>query len=227
MEILHVSAECYPVAKAGGLGDVVGALPKYQTADGHIAKVVMPMYRTKFLFSNEFEVVHKGYTNLGDWWFIYTVIKEKKNTLGFDLYLVDINGLLDRDKIYGYDDDPERFIAFQITVVDWLANWKHHPDVVHVHDHSPLSSFMLKHCYRYQHLREIPTVLTIHNNRGWLIGEKSLYTSLGYLEIRIIGMEQKHQCPGLWSTLRLESNYGELELPGRTSLVCQWPGSTF
>ena len=34
MEIIHVSAECYPVAKAGGLGDVVGALPKYQTAIG-------------------------------------------------------------------------------------------------------------------------------------------------------------------------------------------------
>ncbi len=30
MEIIHISAECYPVAKAGGLGDVVGALPKYQ-----------------------------------------------------------------------------------------------------------------------------------------------------------------------------------------------------
>src|SRR5580765_7702438 len=66
MEILHVSAECYPVAKAGGLGDVVGALPKYQKEAGHIAKVVMPMYKTKFLFNNEFEVVHKGYTNLGN-----------------------------------------------------------------------------------------------------------------------------------------------------------------
>src|SRR5580704_15728564 len=88
MEILHVSAECYPVAKAGGLGDVVGALPKYQMAAGHIAKVVMPMYRTKFLYNNEFDVVHKGYTNLGNWWFIYTVIKERKNILGFDLYMV-------------------------------------------------------------------------------------------------------------------------------------------
>jgi starch synthase len=61
MEIIHVSAECYPVAKAGGLGDVVGALPKYQRDLGHVAKVVMPMYRTKFLRENQWEVVHKGY----------------------------------------------------------------------------------------------------------------------------------------------------------------------
>ena len=53
MEIIHVSAECFPMAKAGGLGDVVGALPKYQNDLGHIAKVVMPMYRTKFLFNND------------------------------------------------------------------------------------------------------------------------------------------------------------------------------
>src|SRR5450631_3771917 len=178
MEILHVSAECYPVAKAGGLGDVVGALPKYQTAAGHIAKVVMPMYRTKFLYSHEFDVVHKGYTNLGNWWFIYTIIKEKNNALGFDLYLVDINGLLDRDKIYGYDDDSERFIAFQIAVVDWLASWNHHPDVVHVHDHqAALIPFLFKYSLQYQHLKDIPTVLTIHNAQyqGWIGWDKSHY----------------------------------------------------
>jgi len=77
MEILHVSAECYPVAKAGGLGDVVGALPQYQNKLGHIAKVVMPMYRTKFLYDNQWEVVHKGGASLGNSFFEYTVIKER------------------------------------------------------------------------------------------------------------------------------------------------------
>jgi starch synthase len=164
MEILHVSAECYPVAKAGGLGDVVGALPKYQRDLGHIAKVVMPMYRTKFLAANEWEVVHKGYTHLHNYWFNYTVIKEKTNKLGFDLYLVDIYGLLDREKIYGYSDDVERFTAFQIAVADWLAAWAHQPDVVHVHDHhTALIPFIFKHCYDYQKLRNIVTILTIHN----------------------------------------------------------------
>lgn len=164
MEILHVSAECYPVAKAGGLGDVVGALPKYQRHLGHVAKVVMPMYRTKFLTTNEWEIVHKGYTHLHNYWFNYTIIKERTNKLGFDLYLVDIYGLLDREKIYGYGDDTERFFSFQIAVVDWLAAWNHQPDIIHVHDHhTALIPFMLKYCYAYQHLQGIATVLTIHN----------------------------------------------------------------
>lgn len=174
MEIIHVSAECYPVAKAGGLGDVVGALPKYQNESGHTAKVVMPMYRTKFLYDNEWEVTHKGSAHLGIWWFEYTVIKEKTNKLGFDLYLLDINGLLDREKVYGYDDDTERFTAFQVSVVDWMSTWKHKPDVVHVHDHhTALIPFMMKYCYQYQSaLDRVPTVLTIHNAQyhgamGW------------------------------------------------------------
>lgn len=178
MEIIHVSAECYPVAKAGGLGDVVGALPKYQVKAGHIAKVVMPMYRTKFLYDNEWTVDFKGQTNLGNWVFDYTVIKESSNKLGYDLYLIDINGLLDRQKIYGYDDDAERFTAFQIAFVNWMVHWEHEPDIVHCHDyHTGLIPFMMQYCYDYNRLRHIPSVLTIHNAQyqGWMGWDKSRY----------------------------------------------------
>lgn len=178
MEIIHVTAECYPVAKAGGLGDVLGALPKYQVEQGHVAKVVMPMYRTKFLYKNHWEVVHKGGTNIGSRWFEYTIIKELTNKLGFDLYLVDINGLLDREKVYGYNDDTERFISFQIATLDWMSKWEHRPDVVHVHDyHTALIPFMMMNCSAFKGLSGIPTVLTIHNAQyqgqfGW---DKSNY----------------------------------------------------
>lgn len=178
MEIIHVSAECYPVAKAGGLGDVVGALPKYQNNLGHIAKVVMPMYRTKFLYENSFDVVHKGAFGVANYWFDYTIIKESNNVTGFDLYLVDIYGILDREKIYGYDDDSLRFTAFQIAVVDWLSQWNHQPDIVHVHDHqAALIPFMMQHCYAYRHLSYIKTILTIHNAQyqGWMDWGKSNY----------------------------------------------------
>ncbi len=178
MEIVHVAAECYPYAKAGGLGDVVGALPKYQTKSGHIAKVVLPMYRTKFLYENEFKVVHKGGFGMANYWFNYTVIKEQTNRLGFDLYLIDISNLLDREKIYGYDDDTERFTAFQIAVVDWISKWEHRPDVIHVHDHhAALIPFMIQNCLAYKHLSSVPTVLTIHNAQyqGWMSWDKSRY----------------------------------------------------
>jgi starch synthase len=173
MQILHVSAECYPVAKAGGLGDVVGSLPRFQHEKGNQASVVMPMYRTPYLYTHQWEVVHKGKTNLGHWNFDYTVIKEKSNAQGFPLFLLDINGLLDREKVYGYSDDTERFCAFQIAVVDWLNSWSDLPEIVHVHDyHAGLIPFMMQHCYAFKRLQHIKTILTIHNAQyqgafGW------------------------------------------------------------
>jgi starch synthase len=171
MEIIHVSAECYPVAKAGGLGDVAGALPKYQTNLGHIVKLVMPMYRTKFLYENSWELVHQGGQYLGPHWFHYNVIKEKTNKLGFDLYLIDIHGLLDREKVYGYDDDTERFLSFQIAVCDWINKWQNKPNIIHCHDHhTGLIPFMIKYCYEFSLMAGIPSVFTIHNAeyQGWI-----------------------------------------------------------
>lgn len=173
MEIIHVTAECYPVAKAGGLGDVAGALPKYLNELGQTAKVVMPMYRTKFLYNHQWDLVHEGFQQMGQHTFRYAVIREKTNVLGFELYLVDINGLLDREKIYGYDDDTERFIGFQLAVCDWISKWGHQPDVIHCHDHhTALIPFFIKHAFAFRHLAGIPTVFTIHNAQyqgqfGW------------------------------------------------------------
>ncbi|MFM7646446.1 MAG: glycogen synthase [Sphingomonadales bacterium] len=165
MEILHVAAECFPMAKAGGLGDVVGALPKYQTQQGHIAKVVVPMYRTEFLYQQQWKLVHEGSQYLGPQFFHYSVIKEKTNCLGFDLYLIDINGLLDREKIYGYPDDTARFIAFQNAVCDWVSTWHHLPSVIHCHDHhTGLIPFLMQYGFDYkQRLGAIPSVFTVHN----------------------------------------------------------------
>lgn len=178
MEIIHVSAECYPMAKVGGLADVVGALPKYLQEAGHTAKVVIPMHRTAFLYENEWETVHKGNFSMDKMNFDFTIIKEVSNYLGFDLYCVDIYGLLDREKVYGYDDDTERFTAFQIAVLEWIVRWEHKPDIIHVHDHhAALIPFMMQHCFGYASLKDIPTVLTIHNGQyqGWMPWDKAAY----------------------------------------------------
>ena len=48
MRILHLTSECAPWAKSGGLGDVLGALPDAlnQADEDTEVAVVMPLYRT-------------------------------------------------------------------------------------------------------------------------------------------------------------------------------------
>ena len=166
MEIIHISAECYPAAKVGGLGDVVGALPKYQTLLGHSASVVMPFYHGKFSRENEFSVIFSGFARLGHTNYAFNVLKLLKTNLGFDLFLIDIPGLFDRENIYSYHDDTERFITFQIAALNWLNQRDVIPDVVHCHDQQTgFIPFMMSKVREYSKFEQIPTIFTIHNGQ--------------------------------------------------------------
>jgi starch synthase len=164
MEIFHISAECYPVAKVGGLADVVGALPKYQNKAGHLTRVVIPCYDTKFKKENEFECVHWGFVKLGKFDFSFNVLKETTDKLGFELYLIEIPELFDRKDVYGYKDDIERFVSFQIATLDWIIGRDEMPDVINCHDHhTGLIPFMMLYCGKYRKLQNTPSMITIHN----------------------------------------------------------------
>ncbi len=178
MEVFHISAECFPVAKVGGLADVVGALPKYQNKLGLTAKVVVPGYDNKFTQENKFENIHHGKLRLGQFLFDYTIKKLSSDKLGFELYLIAIPQLFDRPNVYSYDDDTERFMAFQIAFLNWLTETKQHPDLLHCHDHhTGLIPFMAAHSYQYHNLKNVPTVITIHNGQyqGWFSKSKMDY----------------------------------------------------
>src|SRR5665213_3185573 len=173
MKIFHLSAECYPVAKVGGLADVVGALPKYQNLLGLQAAVVMPFYDRKFTRENEFDTVFRGSTLLGIRRLYFEILKEQTGKLGFELYLVKIPGLLDREEVYSYPDETEQFVAFQLAFLDWINYSQQSPDLIHCHDHhSGLVPFLLYHSRLYTRLAQTPTIFTIHNGQyhgafGW------------------------------------------------------------
>lgn len=165
MTIFHLSTECYPVAKVGGLADVVGALPKYQNKIKDInAKVVMPWYNKHFVYDYDFEVVFDGFIHQGSIMLQVQVLKETTDVLGFELFMVKIPGLLDRENPYGYQDESFQFLAFQHGVLHWLSAMKIRPDVLHCHDyHTGLVPFMVENCYEFEFLKGVKTIGTIHN----------------------------------------------------------------
>ena len=164
MEIFHIGAECYPAAKVGGLADVVGALPKYQSNVKTQVRVVIPCYDNLFRKENNFECVHWSTLQLGKFNFPFSVLKETTNKLGFELYVIEIPELFDRPNIYSYEDDIERFLSFQIATLDWIIGRGGVPDVIHCHDHhTGLIPFMMTYGYKYEKLRNASTVITIHN----------------------------------------------------------------
>src|ERR1700749_4305618 len=166
MRIYHLAAECYPVAKVGGLADVVGALPKYQNKAGMNAAVVLPFYNRKFVKENVFDVVFQASTLLGNKRYYFEILKEHTDKLGFELYLIKIPGLLDREEVYMYPDEREQFIAFQLAFLDWISYSQQTPDVIHCHDHHVgLIPFLMYHSRLYSRLSNIATVFTIHNGQ--------------------------------------------------------------
>ena len=169
MKILHISAECFPIAKVGGLADVVGALPKYQKDLGPTSSVVIPYYNNAFTQSNTFETIHDHYISLGHEYYHFKVLKLTNHQLGFDLFSIDIPDLLYTNFVYS-NADTKRFLAFQIATLDWILKLKVKPDIMHVHDHhTGLIPFMMSYSFKYATLKNIPTVLTIHTAQyqGW------------------------------------------------------------
>lgn len=169
MKTIHISVECYPLAKVGGLADVVGALPKYQNQLGCESMVIMPFHNTKYTKNNAFKAVFTGQIRLGGHVVDFQILALENGKLGFDVFCVHIPALLYRTEVYS-NDDSFRFLAFQVAALEWILQMDNLPDVIHCHDHhSGLIPFMMSHSFAFERLRHIPSVLTIHNGQyqGW------------------------------------------------------------
>lgn len=175
--ILHISTECYPAAKAGGMGDVLGALPQYLPTHGFMASVILPKYKNDWFASQTFMNVYSGSFKMAGKNIRFKIEILRNKALPFPFYAVDIPGFFDRQQIYldddgqAFDDEIERNIAFQTSIVNWLVNGDTIFDGLHCHDHmTGLIPFFTKHANAYKSLSETPIFFTIHNGqyRGYI-----------------------------------------------------------
>jgi len=180
MKIHYVATECFPMAKVGGLADVVGSLPKYLNRQNCEVSVFIPRYQMPWFEGKLFQEVYASWYEMPHEHVGYRVGKLLDHEhLGYDLYVIDIPGKLDRTGVYSdkdgkyFYDEAERYTAFQRAYLYYLMFTQDKADVVHCHDHhTGLIPFMMRFCYDMQSISHIPTVFTIHNERyqgvfGW------------------------------------------------------------
>ncbi|MGT2847163.1 glycogen synthase GlgA [Streptococcus massiliensis] len=164
MKILFVAAEGAPFSKTGGLGDVIGALPKSLVKDGHEVGVILPYYdMVEAKFGEEMEDLFHFEVKVG-WRSQYVGVKRLVLN-GVSFYFIDNQHYFFRGHVYGDFDDGERFAFFQLAAVETMERIDFIPDILHVHDyHTAMIPFLVKEKYRWiQAYQNIKTVLTIHN----------------------------------------------------------------
>jgi starch synthase len=160
--VLHVSAECSPFVKIGGLADVVGSLPnEIKRLRGTEIRVMLPFYKSipkkyrnkavdvlSFKFDFEYEERYVGIKSL------------KKGNIMY--YFVDNEFYFgSRDKVYNYGDENKRFAYFQLAVLESLKHLDFMPDIIHVHDwHTAMIPLLVRGKYRDYNVK---TILSLHN----------------------------------------------------------------
>ena len=163
--ILFVASEAFPYAGTGGLGEVIGSLPKSLNKLGkYEARVIVPLYesvnaetRAKMRFMGNIYVPlawRKQYCGLF-----------KLEEDGVVYYFVDNEYYFKRNSLYGYGDDGERFAFFSRAVLELLPMLDFNVSVLHCHDwHTALVPVYYKLYYMYKSgYNNIRTVFTIHN----------------------------------------------------------------
>ena len=159
-KILFVGSEVLPFAATGGLGEVLGSLPKALAARGdYDVRVMMPYYSD---IGEQYRNSAKYLCNYNvglSWRNLYCGLFELKQD-NVTYYFIDNEYYFHRDGLYGFYDDGERYAFFCKAVMDSFYFIDFMPDIIHANDwQTALIPIYNNSKYHY----DIKLVFTIHN----------------------------------------------------------------
>jgi starch synthase len=164
MRIVQITTEFAPLAKAGGLGEVLVGLSRELTRQGVEVEVILPKYdfiAPRFLGhlkrELDFTAPEWGHPISNTMW---ATTGESCN-----LHLLEMHhpkNYFHRNRIYGFEDDIPRFLYFARAVFEYLKARDEPIDVLHLHDwHAAALAPLLREIHREVPVKTI--VLSIHN----------------------------------------------------------------
>lgn len=163
MYILNLSAELAPIAKVGGLGDVLQGLSRELIKLGHRVETILPKHRAidtaqlpgLTCLNEGLQVPFSGRTVLNKVW--------KATVEDQVVYLIDPQGddqFFQRDQVYGYLDDIERYTYFSKAALELIQQSHLTPEIIHLHE---WQSALAAPLYRDLYHGEARLHFTIHN----------------------------------------------------------------
>ncbi len=178
MRVLLIASESVPYAATGGLADVTEALPIALKDNNIIVNKVMPKYKgieEKFPLKKKFSFVVELCSNIKE----VDVYHLKED--GVNTYFIGNDYYFERDEMYGYDDDGERFGFFSKAALqmNMILNFK--PDIIHLNDwQTGMVSFYLKRAYaNLDFYKDTKVLYTIHNLKYQGVFDRSILYFLG------------------------------------------------
>ncbi|MCB1149494.1 MAG: glycogen synthase [Chlamydiia bacterium] len=163
MHIIHIASEIAPIAKIGGLGDVLLGLPREQSRLKNDVDLFLPKYdcmdtapvRDLHILDSSVEVEWEGVKHKNTIWVGWLD--------SIKIYFIDPQHpklFFNRGCIYGCDDDVDRFIYFSKAALETIKALQLKPQILHLHDwHTAAVALFCKEMYT------VPAglVYSIHN----------------------------------------------------------------
>lgn len=167
MHIVHIASELAPIAKVGGLADVVLGLCRELSWKGHDVDIIIPKYdcmdseqiRDLTIDTRDLMSFYEGQ------WFSNTIWKGWVENL--KVYFIQPHHprfFFNRGCFYGCEDDIERFLYFSRATMEFLYKRAINPDILNLHDwQTAVIAPLYKDMYRQLGYSRPKTVFTIHN----------------------------------------------------------------
>lgn len=158
--VLFVSVEMSPLAKVGGLADVAGSLPVALRRLGVDVRVAMPFHAVIDRASLDASPTAELTLRAGDG--VERATLWSASVKGVPVVLVENERFFGRERVYGYDDDVERWAFFCDALLASAGALGFAPDVLHLHDWH--TAFLLTRLLDADHpWQTCGTLFTIHN----------------------------------------------------------------